>query len=153
MNQQSFASYIGLSPATLSGILQERTRPTLPTVEFILKKFPNINLTWLITGQGEMYLSDSDGSDVLHSQDSEESFSGSSVTPPAQGVLNFSYDEQSVPSSPQRIISSSRQPAGMSQRTKQEDVSMKIFDKPSRKITEIRVFYDDQTWESFVPKR
>ena len=24
---------------------------------------------------------------------------------------------------------------------------------PQRKITEIRVFYDDQTWEEFVPKR
>ena len=27
------------------------------------------------------------------------------------------------------------------------------IDKQSRRITEIRVFYDDQTWESFVPKR
>lgn len=26
-------------------------------------------------------------------------------------------------------------------------------DKPQRKITEIRIFYDDQTWETFVPKK
>ena len=30
---------------------------------------------------------------------------------------------------------------------------VKIVDKPQRKITEIRVFFDDQTWESFVPKK
>ena len=28
---------------------------------------------------------------------------------------------------------------------------VKYIDKPARKITEIRVYYDDQTWESFAP--
>jgi hypothetical protein len=27
----------------------------------------------------------------------------------------------------------------------------KIIDKPQRKVIEIRVFYDDQTWDTFVP--
>jgi hypothetical protein len=26
-------------------------------------------------------------------------------------------------------------------------------EKPQRQITEIRIFFDDQTWESFVPKK
>ena len=30
-----------------------------------------------------------------------------------------------------------------------EDI--KILDKPQRKVMEIRVFYDDQTWDTFVP--
>ena len=30
---------------------------------------------------------------------------------------------------------------------------VKIVDKPMRKVTEIRVYYDDQTWESFVPSK
>lgn len=25
--------------------------------------------------------------------------------------------------------------------------------RPERKITEIRIFFDDQTWETFVPKK
>ena len=54
MNQQSFASYIGISTASLSSILQERTRPTLKTVEAICGKFPNVSLSWLISGEGEM---------------------------------------------------------------------------------------------------
>jgi hypothetical protein len=29
--------------------------------------------------------------------------------------------------------------------------NMKNIDKTPRRVTEIRVFYDDQTWESFVP--
>jgi hypothetical protein len=30
---------------------------------------------------------------------------------------------------------------------------MKNYDKQPRRVTEIRVFYDDQTWESFVPAK
>ena len=30
---------------------------------------------------------------------------------------------------------------------------VKYLDKPARKITEIRVYYDDQTWETFAPGR
>ena len=31
-------------------------------------------------------------------------------------------------------------------------VVVKKCDKPQRRISEIRIFYDDQTWETFVPK-
>ena len=30
---------------------------------------------------------------------------------------------------------------------------VKILDKPQRKVIEIRVFYDDQTWDTFVPMK
>ena len=30
---------------------------------------------------------------------------------------------------------------------------VKTIDKPQRRITEIRVFYDDQTWETFIPQK
>ena len=32
-------------------------------------------------------------------------------------------------------------------------MNVKIIDKPIRQITEIRIFYNDQTWETFVPKK
>lgn len=30
---------------------------------------------------------------------------------------------------------------------------VKFVDKPQRRVKEIRVFYDDQTWETFVPEK
>jgi hypothetical protein len=38
-------------------------------------------------------------------------------------------------------------------RLENERQEVKIIDKPQRRITEIRVFYDDQTWETFVPQK
>ena len=34
-----------------------------------------------------------------------------------------------------------------------EQFIVKNIDKPQRKITEIRIFFDDQTWETFLPKK
>ena len=35
---------------------------------------------------------------------------------------------------------------------KPERVEVKVIEKPQRKVTEIRIFYDDRTWESFYPE-
>ena len=40
---------------------------------------------------------------------------------------------------------------GISKKLPQFDA--KIFDKKQRNITEIRIFFDDQTWETFLPKK
>ena len=58
MNQQSFSNFIGINPATLNSILKERTRPTLNIVEAICEKMPRVSMTWLVKGQGDMYLPD-----------------------------------------------------------------------------------------------
>ena len=54
MTQQVFADFIGLAPATLSSIYNERTRPTLSVVEAINKKIHNISTDWLMVVSGEM---------------------------------------------------------------------------------------------------
>lgn len=153
MNQQSFASFVGIAPATLSSILQERTRPTLATVESVQKKFPNINLTWLINGNGPMFIEDKEsidnrareGADATSDQDR-----GAGTQP---GLFDFSYDTPDASAAVPRQQSPNRQAGSGRQQMQQSYSDVKTFDKPSRKITEIRVFFDDQTWESFVPKK
>ena len=153
MNQQSFASFVGIAPATLNGIFQERTRPTLNTVEAICKKMPNVNLMWLINGTGEMYVAD-DVQDIPGSDPDSEAMDtvhGSSAD--RSGMLDFSSGAQPSSISQQRP-SAVRPSDRMNCNTRSvAAVDVKNIDKQVRRITEIRVFYDDQTWESFVPKK
>ena len=65
MTQQSFAEYIGISSASLSSIFNDRTKPTLNTVEAIRAKFPSINLDWLVSGIGSMFKEVSESDSVL----------------------------------------------------------------------------------------
>ena len=54
MTQQVFAQTLGISSASLSSIFTGRTNPTLKHVEAIKHRFPDINLDWLMFGEGSM---------------------------------------------------------------------------------------------------
>ena len=143
MTQQAFATFTGLSSATVCGILKERTKPTLATVEAINNAFPNINLDWLMFGKGAMFLED-------NAEDSNSSTpQGESAG--SEPVLDFGGDNVQPDLFSGGVQHGNRATAGqVSQRGNINVVYNK--EAASRKITEIRVFYDDQTWECFVPK-
>lgn len=134
MSQQVFADFIGLSPATLSSIFTGRTRPTLNVVEAIKNKLPSINIDWLLMGHGNMYLTPlPEGTEATQQSSTEQ-------------MLDF---EQSVLDYPG--VTSSQ---GV-RNTPSDNIPkvLKIVDKEPRKVTEIRVYYDDQTYETFVPMK
>lgn len=150
MTQQVFANYIGTTPATLSGIFNDRTRPTINIIESIKKKFPDISTDWLMFGIGEMFQS-------AHHDEPNEADVPSPVTPrqvPQEPL--FDFEAVAPPTSPAPQYSHQVAPHHNSVRnTRQESVreEVKYIDKPMRRVTEIRVYYDDQTWESFVPSK
>ena len=145
MTQQEFAQFIEVSAPSLSNIFTDRTRPTLNIVEAIKKKIPDINTNWLLFGSGQMY-------DTLSAAEP-------SPLPDDMGVQNERTSTQEpvldfFTSSPTpEIVAPQPQNSNSVRNTRQSSVreEVKIIDKPTRRVTEIRVFYDDQTWESFIP--
>ncbi len=144
MTQQVFADFIGVGAATLSSIFNDRTRPTLNIVEAIKKKIPNINTDWLMFGSGDMYQAD-------HDADNAPSAPSTESQRPGPGMLDF--DSQASPT-PINVVSQ-YQNSNSVRCTRPEIVreEVKIVDKPQRRVIEIRVFYDDQTWDTFVPAK
>ena len=142
MTQQVFADYIGLAPATLSSIFNGRTRPTLNVVEALKKKIPDINTDWLMFGSGEMYQNTTENSTPTPSASENGIFDQSPM-------LDF---EQNSPAVPQNL-GQMTQNSAIINKSRPEIVreDIKILDKPQRKVMEIRVFYDDQTWDTFLP--
>ena len=150
MNQQTFSRMTGISTASLSSIFNGRTNPTLMHVEAIRNKFPNINLNWLLYGEGGMFVPTSSPTptSLFDESDSSHNPTQPTVTEPspktdilAEGMLNF--DDAPVHSAPQQVANT----------RKLQQPTFAIQSTLLRRITEIRVFYDDQTWESFVPKK
>lgn len=141
MTQQTFSDLIGISPASLSSIFNGRTKPTLATVDAIRKKFPTLNLEWILYGHGPMFKDTNFSSDAqtANGQDAveEPSFNFDAGTHPLPQYNSEGGIQQDVNFTPKKIIKN----------------EVKYLDKPKRTITEIRVFYDDLTYESFVPKK
>ena len=50
-----FATLIGVNASTISHILAGRNKPGFDMIYNIAKAFPDISLSWLITGEGSMY--------------------------------------------------------------------------------------------------
>lgn len=141
MNQKLFSDYTGISSATLSGVLNGKSNPTLAIVESIKEHFPQLSLDWLINGTGPMY------KDEAPQNASADTAATSGTTAPGQSpLLDFS-----TPSS--NVQGAAEGPAVVPGKAQMQKTMINYLDKPARKIVEIRVFYDDQTFESFVPKK
>lgn len=134
MSQKQFASELCVAEATLSSIFTGRTRPTNALITAMHERFPEVSISWLMFGEGDMYV----GETVK-----ETSAPASSPSP--QGDM-FASSLSSVPVPDAAVPSTSTpSPAPILRET------IKYIDKPQRKITEIRVFFDDGTYETFSP--
>lgn len=163
LNQQAFADRIGISSATLSSIFTGRTKVTLNTVKAIKDKFPTLNYGWLLDGIGPMFNNaNSDGtssSSTPSSNSDGEAFldfddtSSSSVSPDA-ALDHSSYGAQSSSSVRENFDSRHQQTYDASGRRQNPQASTpKIINNIRRSVAEILVIYDDQTCETFVPKK
>lgn len=145
MTQQVFADFLQQSPATLSSIFNGRTRPTLNVIDAIKTKIPDISIEWLLYGTGDMYMASKRES---HEQVNQPLIEGQ------EGIINF---DDPLPPTPGIRVSSV--PKGSFQQGVNStppnfiQESLKIVDKAPRRVTEIRVYYDDQTYETFVPAK
>lgn len=152
MNQQTFANATGIGTASLSSIFTGRTRPTLNHVDAILDKFPNVNPLWLLKGQGGMFLMAGDNTSTSISPSETPNTEAPDDTDNIQiGGLFDSANMSVEPSMKNGANGTLSAPAASYNNARNQQQSFLQF-ASHRKITEIRLFYDDQTWETFIPK-
>lgn len=149
MTQQVFADFIGTTPATLSGIFNDRTRPTINIVEAIKRKIPDISTDWLLFGSGTMYRT-ADPATGAPKTDHPTQHQETSLFN-QEPMINFGAG---VPATPKMNAPATPYFNGV-RNTHPEMMREdgKSIEKPQRRVTEIRVYYDDQTWESFSPSK
>ena len=139
LTAMAFAENIGVAQATVSHVLGPRNR--YPSTDFLLRlhnRYPHVSLNWLLTGEGDMM---TDGS-------------ASNEKPnPLPDIMPSLFDPQPLsrptqeasPDNPERSPgekSSEQRPMVAEERTN----TVKI----RRRVVEIRVFYDDSTYEVFT---
>lgn len=162
LSQQDFAARLGISPASLSSIFNGRTNPTNNHVMAVHRAFPNININWLMFGEGEMVKSsssDENGDDLKSEEnllDKPMEVDGS-MMPEDEVAAHAFFDNPTVSSAPVSASPSRMNYHGRREMNPQANATLQFsrsainIDKRERKIKEIRVFFDDGTYESFVP--
>lgn len=65
---RSFSRTIHCADTTIGAILHEKAEPNFSTLYSILEAYPEISPKWLITGEGEMYVSDDSNDEKLYEE-------------------------------------------------------------------------------------
>ncbi len=128
----AFADKIGVQQSTVSHTLTGRNNPSLDFIMKVHQAFNYINLDWLLYGSGEM----------ITQQEK-------SPTPPNANLFNGNAQNVSHPAI---FLENCKDMAlenleKVAEKPKQQEV--RYIEKPPKRITEIRVFYDDNTYEIF----
>ena len=155
MSQQEFAQKLELSPASLSSIFTGRTNPTNKHAQAIHKAFPDVSINWLMFGEGEMYSPASLSKDLSDMEN-------------VGGGVNAAYDGAIVEPSNRTELNRNNQPTFFDMPVSnygdvanvyrgndngKNQSKVKNQDIVRRTVKEIRVFYDDGTYESFAPSK
>lgn len=142
MTAGAFAESIGVAQATISHILGPRNK--YPSTEVILRlhqRYNDINLEWLLTGKGNM------SNEVNAMTDSSES---NELDYPL-----FAENPENLSGGPGETENRKEIASGILPKAPKEIVKQEIIykERPPRRITEIRIFFDDNTYETFKPEK
>lgn len=157
LSPSKFADIIGVQRSSVSHVISERNKPSFDFIQKTLKAFPGLNADWLILGQGSIYDQMGRGG------------SGNLFDPPAESI-NDSFPED-IPEEERSVDKGVDPGAG-----KIDDVRQSIDDytqhkntgvdqqdpevagrveipepDPSKRVVQVMVFYDDDTFKSFKP--
>ena len=182
LNSTQFCSEVCIAPGTLSHIRSGRTEPTLNILRSISQAFPDINPAWLFYGEGPMYKNtgsptpenEDDGGDYFNGSEVDENPSDSSQlsftfnpvptssgSPSSRGISQkadaadasspSSASHTSVPASSRRSAAQVVQPTPVNVSEIVAE-TLKQQQRPQRKVVEVRIFFDDGTFETFGAK-
>ena len=139
MTQQEFAKAIEVSPASLSNIFNGKTNPTNNHVSAIHRRFPDININWLMFGEGEPYIKEK-----LKTPTSlfDEIWAKPEDSPEdAKYIKDFQSNE--LRNTSDNVDSKLNKEENLNSNIETQKV------QDNRKVIKIMVFYSDNTFETF----
>ena len=140
LNNGAFAESIGVAQATISQIMKGRNMPSTDVLLRLHQRYPDVSLDWLLTGK--------------------RTVSGEEEQENGDNFLDYGYSlfaKDGVNPSNEPKISENRKEIAFktAQNAPKESVKQEVIykERPARKITEIRIFFDDNTYETFSPSK
>ena len=176
MSQSQFADYIGVNRPTLSHVIAGRNNPSIEIMMKIHQRFPKINILWLLDGIGDYETKtsvDYSPNSLVEEQHTDENLLSSSQSPldaeedsgpsipfsspgndtPSRFYQGDLFAENSIFTTENTGAAKKRKEMPLQPPPKapymsdtQTDYARKFL---QRKIVEIKIFYDDGTYETF----
>ena len=166
LSPSQFAEKTGIQRASVSHIISGRNKPSLEVMLKVYDAFPGIDMKWLMTGVGEVPVrqvaADAvsvTGADTLFSAADAvvekqlvrpEGYLFAPTTEPVPQIIEESKPRRVSQSYSQRekVVSETRPKRPQSAR-----LAQMMAQQPEKKIKEIRIYYNDGTYETLIPEK
>ena len=139
-----FADTIGVSRASISSIKTGRTQPTLSLIEKIKQRFPNVDINWLILGEGDAPIVNRNEQEIeLFTDDEVKAEIEVTQTSSNDDTAANEYQAVYIAETPRKIEEES-------QVVNQEDnVLVRSTTERKRSVKKVILLYDDGSFEEF----
>jgi len=156
LSPSKFADIIGVQRSSISHVLSGRNKPSFDFLQKTLKAFPGLNASWLMTGEGTMY--EQMGRTVSGNlfdtpEETQEPFPGhipeESTQQAESGTSEAEVKEEGKAESPavEQMPSESNADTGP---VKAEGLAAALA-PGTKKIVQVMVIYEDDTFRAFTP--
>lgn len=135
-----FAEAIGIQRSAISHIISGRNKVSLDVLRKTLNRYPKISADWMMFGILPMYREEKNSS-----SEKPTLFNG-----PTEGLASSKSSMQSS-----GIVNTQNENPGMPSLDNNSSYNQPIIKvkEASKKIEEILIFYDDNTFDTFVPQK
>ena len=171
LTPSQFSDRTGIQRASVSHILSNRNKPSLEILLKIYHAFEDVELAWLVAGEGNpptITQEDDENQNII------ESMSGEDISKQPNMLFSFAEDEApgssnegaSVDATATVKVAEAVQalPVDDATEDKMETVvnsaksegvsrSLSMVADSSKRIREIKIFYDNGTYETFLPEK
>ncbi|MDD5570929.1 MAG: helix-turn-helix transcriptional regulator [Bacteroidales bacterium] len=144
----TFADEIGVQRSAMSHIVSGRNNPSLDFIQKVLKKYPEVNPEWLLSGKGEMnkkVLGLFDAEEIKNIQNAFDETKTSSDVELKAGNEEIKTLENIVEKSKETVKTNVNTPLKSHLRNQVRETTKSEF----KKIERIIVYYSDKTFSEY----
>ncbi|TVQ89028.1 MAG: XRE family transcriptional regulator [Bacteroidetes bacterium] len=154
LTASKFADSLEVPRSTISHILSERNKPSLEFIQKVLDKYPEIEVNWLLKGEGNIFGKERDlFSDFYEKPDvphkSTEKITNNKKELPFEISIENDQDEKDVkyenPEGEKQSTSEAEYPSDTRDKTE------KINKETGKNVIKIIFLYNDYSFEEFFP--
>lgn len=140
LTQVQFSEQTSIKTSTLSHVLTGRNNPSTEVLSKVSEAFPRYRKRWLLTGEGDMLDPNYEERDFLRKED--------------RALISdlFSSQEQNSPTL-EKQYSSMKSGPNADELRQQGETSPNTHPIKQRTISKIIVYYDDNTFETFLMEK
>ena len=154
LSPSKFADIIGVQRSSISHVISGRNKPSFDFLQKTLKAFPGLNASWLMLGEGTMYeqMGRNVSGNLFDSPATPEEPSQEHISTYEEGHTDSEAIETPIKSVPEpgKVLESPT-PAQLTETSLQEETLKEIVSGGTKRIVQVMVIYEDDTFKALLP--